>query len=695
MVAVIATLSAHANPNIAGPGPAIMGGGGNITGLRGGGVVDANRFNNLSMPQRTMALEQAVCARFDECARHIDMEALAAGRVQARERPGGADMPRCTEVLVNCFAQSGVSYRNCDAMLRRCVLPRCSAGCPDANLVLSIIEGCMSGLQPVMALGCRQFPALPGALAAEIANMGLAAQQRAAAEAQAAAAAQATNNAQADAMQQQMMAMQQQMAAQQAAAAQQQQALIQEMTAAQQQAQAAAVQVATMPVDARRAELLAREQASGQIMSEIQRMEGALAALKKSMTTVFDYAKCDYRGENCGEVRRIAAFREKTNRFFHPFDEAIDRIMDVVDMGMALGADMNNIYMLLEGACSRWGLYMAMDSCPSGQTVTAHGLCMTQPDKTNIHGRITNRLIRPINSGEEVFAEFAIPASEKNGLQRRNDNMVVGCMSESATSRGMFGRRRARADAIDIEPLRHALSLVDRNNACHCAGKEEDSRNICIGGIDIETGRCVRNNINVRFAMCPVHANNRTEADEGMKNVGICFSQGTEPDKELIVRRASAITGEMFRQYNQLEIIAKQIRTMTHAAVLTAASEQAGASAGGSAVNAHTICNEADQLDNLNCLVRETGNLLAQVSSAARPERAMIDMCNALVNRQPSSIAIKVPTTICGASGRTMTEGLVNLQDGFRNAAETLRNNRAIAGAGGMTGFDRPQQPAQ
>ncbi|MDR0449631.1 MAG: hypothetical protein LBG89_04220, partial [Rickettsiales bacterium] len=326
--------SAYAASNIPGPGPTMIGQGGNLTSYKGG-YVAANQYNNLINPNRTAAVEAAQCARFDECAKNIDKAALAEGRVIAKEMNGAA-MPKCTETLQACFMQAGVSYNNCQALLRRCAVPKCAKGCAEQELVLNIVAGCQSSLQPAMALGCQQYATLSNALAAEIVSMGVAAQKKAAAEASAQAAAAAQSNSQAEAMQQQMAMMQQQMAAQAAESAAQQQRMMDEMMAAQRAAE----------VPDNRKEILARDQASGQIMSEIDRMNGALDALKKSMTTAFDYAGCDYKGENCGEVRRVAAFREKANKYFDPFEEVVARVEDVVFMGEALGADLSNVYLL-------------------------------------------------------------------------------------------------------------------------------------------------------------------------------------------------------------------------------------------------------------------------------------------------------------------------------------------------------------
>ncbi|MDR0319317.1 MAG: hypothetical protein LBH81_01085 [Rickettsiales bacterium] len=607
--------SAMAAP-IAGPGPAIAGGGGNLTSLKGSGIVNANAYNNQAMPQRTA---------------HVEMAEAAAG--------------------------AEINYRNCESMLKRCVVPKCSAGCTDNAMTTSIIKGCLSAMSP----GCEKFDELPSALAAEIVSMGVAAQQKAASEAASAAAAQAQAQASADtaAMQQQMAQMQQQMAEQQAQAAAAQQKMMEDMMAAQQaQAQQAAAMPAAAPV---MAEVLARDQASGQIMSEIDRMNGALASLKKIMETTFDYAGCDYRGENCQQVRRVAAFREKANKFFQPFDEVIDRIYDVISMGQALGADVNNVYMLLESSCERWGLYTNTNFKPNTTNVPKQG-----------------DLIRILNSGEEVLNEFS------QG-QQRSDGLMVACASKSATSNvGMIARRRANATAIDTEPLRQALAAMDRREMN--ASKSMVWVHPCCGSSTVKTvckekwGDTDKNNpgdgsckeVNPEFTICPVHALNGPMCSSGVQTLSL-----TAPDAELLARRASNITREMFQQFNRLDIIAKQIRTIVQQAVLNHQNQQAAEAAnpGANAIDSALCMSAGGTLEVLKCLGNEVAQLISEVQSASTVSnfRKRCDNLYARVKNETSLYAKNQNKNIkqCGTDKASMQESLYS----FRNALTEASNS--------------------
>lgn len=598
--AVLSGLCLVVAANAAQPGAGV--GLGNQTALSGGAVLNPNYYNQIIQGQRTAALAGMVCDRFEECSRYIDRAALATGVVRAMD--GGQEMVRCTTAINNCFVESGVNYRNCESLIKRCAQPRCSnGGCADVAVAGGIVNGCIQGLQPAMALGCQQFPALVNAIGAELVASSAATQQQAAAAAQQAAAAQAAqqNDAQVQAMQQQMLQMQQEMAAAQAASA-----------AQVQEALAAATAAAQAPAPVAQPEVLHRETAAGQIVSELDKVTAALAVVQKAMTTLFDYAGCDYRGENCGEIRRIAAFREKANQFFQPFDDAIDSIFNAVSYAEALGVDMSNVYMFMEGSCNQWGLYRDCGTQAARSTYYSPQKCK--------NGNLDEGPIRLLGSGEQVYMEFSMGT-------KRDDGLFVACASQNAVRQGAFARRRASAAEIDPEPLRIALSVVDNRNStlnlcCSSAGSNGPifPRNTDIDNMVLEKA-------NTNYLLCPIHQNNRNESSS--TNSGVCSSY--IPDKELITRRATNITKEMNSQYTKLETIANQIKTMTQKATLThdqQVAEEAGGGASSISSAASMCISSMDTYDMILCMLGEANGLIQNASGTISAD--MLAKCKVL-----------------------------------------------------------------
>jgi hypothetical protein len=724
ILAPFAVFGAPSSSTLSGPQPAIMGGGGNLTGIKGGQVIDQNAYNNIIRGDRSAAVAAAQCDKFDECANYIDKSALAQGRIIAMD-PSGGEIARCFATLKNCFAEAGVSNSTCRAALLRCAQPKCSSAvCGDAGSAEGVVRMCFDALgSPAMSLGCQQFGNLPGLVALDLLKANETKQQKVASEqakASAAAAAAANNSAQAEAMQQQMMQMQQQMAQQQAEAAAAQQQMMQQMVEAQQQsAQASRGSSGNV------SEVLSRDQASGALMSEIERMEGALAVLNKTLNTITEYAGCDYKGENCGsrkELKRIAKFKELSDQFFQPFDEVGDRIMDVIDTGFALGADLNNVYMLLESACSRWGLYRAEKTCSSsvGGHNGAGGLCYEKQANTagspkGNRGRILNQLIKPLNGTDEIMAEFAAPSAPGGGM--RADGFVVGCMSDSATSAGFFGRRKANAGAIDIEPLRQALAEVDRKENIGTTGSNlqwitpgcvgslgkisakggstTGANRICLNKTDDE-GMCTAGTnavFNIDFILSSVH---------GLNSSGSCLLSGggislQQVDKDLIHRRASNITKEMYSQYNKLNIIAKQVKTMVQQSVLNHQKEEAEGIASPNGQNsaqqrraeAALLCLQGNTEEVYNCLIGEIGSLIANISPMARADQDSIEKCKALIGKANATLGggkdanSNVKESDCNNVVSNMLNKMTTLQSTIRGALEKVVNESNRAKAGG------------
>jgi hypothetical protein len=615
----------------------VMGGGSNLTTLSGGGIVNQNAYNNAVMAQRTAAQEQAVCSRFEECSKYIDKAQLATGKVIAMD--GGKEMSKCTEAITSCFDQSGVNAKNCESMVDRCVSPKCKAGCTDQALTSSIYDGCAAQLSPVMVLGCQQFPTVKGLVVAKYVSAGAAAAAAQKAQADAAAAqaqaAAANNDAQMQQMTQQMQQMQQQMQQQQAEAAAQTQKAIADLAAAQ-AAAASAAAVAPAPTNnspaptvqtVAKEEIMARSNVSGQILSSLDRIDSNLQQVKKVMQTVFDYAGCDYRGENCGEIRRITAFKDKVNKYFQPFEDTVDVMYDSIGDAQALGIDMTNVYMLLEGACSRWGYYQ----CPEKVDSTTKQ-CPVLGTDTNV---IWGNPVSVMSNNSEALQ------SMMDG--QNNMNLVLRCASQMGKLAGGSGMLARRAKAgngteLDIEPLRYALSLetFKGSNTYVKPGCNADVTNnsVCVDGVD-DSGICADTTkggykgVNPKFILDKIHMNNSSSKGSCSESKDTdCSNAITEtmcsetPDKELISRRASNITKEMQKQYGYLEGLAKQIRTMIQKQAMDTdkqANEEA-ASNSATTKDYSSLCSDqiiAGVAETANCLISEVQSLISTIRGAS------------------------------------------------------------------------------
>ena len=227
-------------------------------------------------------------------------------------------------------------FGNCNAVILRCAQPKCSnGGCTDLNVTFSIVNGCVQS-----NAACKQYgDELTQYIAAQLVAQSTAKANAAANDAQnAAATAAAQQSAQQLAqMQQQMQQMQSQMAAQNAQTVAQLQSALEEqreLTAnALAEASAARAAATAQPVQAATntsalndsqiaaaqsgvsADVLAREQISGQILSAVENAETQLKTLKATMVDAFDYAGCDSRGNNCTGPKRVKIFKQKQRHF--------------------------------------------------------------------------------------------------------------------------------------------------------------------------------------------------------------------------------------------------------------------------------------------------------------------------------------------------------------------------------------------
>lgn len=281
-------------------------------------------------------------------------------------------------------------FGNCNALIMRCAQPKCSnGGCTDMSVTGAIVSGCVQSNASCKQYGGELVEYISAQLIASSTAKANAATNAANAASAAAANAAAQQNAQQmAAMQQQMQQMQMEMAQQNA------QTVAQLQNALNEQKQMTADAIAsvnaarqdtntyqpTQPVETSRdltdsqivaaqngvsADVLAREQISGKILSSIENAETQLKTLKATMNNVFEYAGCDSRGNNCSGPKRVKIFKQKAEGFFDPYENVLDEMYDALVLAQSVGVDITDIYMMLNGSCNVWGKYL----CNLGETV--------------------------------------------------------------------------------------------------------------------------------------------------------------------------------------------------------------------------------------------------------------------------------------------------------------------------------------
>ena len=412
-------------------------------------------------------------------------------------------------------------FGNCNAIVLRCAQPKCAnGGCVDVGVTSAIVNGCVQSND-----ACKQY----GADLVQYISAQLVAQSTAKANAanNAAAQAAAAQSAQQMAtMQQQMQQMQASMAAQNAETVAQLQSALEEqkqltanaiaeataarattttndvigdgttdntLTPAQQAAAGAlttAQQIAAQSGVS--ADILAREQISGQIMSSIENSQTQLKKLKETMKDTFTYAGCDDRGNNCTGPKRVKTFKQKAMDFFDPYENVLDELYDALITAQAVGVDITDIYMMLNDSCNVWAQYLCSTTervvqqqrykrdasgalvpdgvesvytkswpqytgtnCPNGKSV---------PSGTTRGGApcVMNQVIPPEDDPSCTLQKTLTSNDEvqRNWLwEEQGDfggNIRVGCAS-SALEQSRFFRNRKKGASIDIETLQRII----------------------------------------------------------------------------------------------------------------------------------------------------------------------------------------------------------------------------------------------
>lgn len=434
----------------------------------------------------------------------------AGSNLTAFNGASGAMNNNTWNTMMNTRGQTNTSapradFGNCNALILRCAQPKCaSGGCTTMEIAAPIVSGCVQSNAT-----CKQY----GDELVEYISAQLVASSTARANAQAAAAqtaaAQATaqqTNEQLEMMQAQMQEMQASMERQNAetanalrdALAQQQKAADNIAASTVSPAESSAPTTTditnnddtdTSAIDdglttAQRigaksglsADLLARDQITGQIMSKIENAQTQLKALKAAMNDTFEYAGCDSSGNNCAGPKRVKTFKQRAMNFFEPYNAVLDELYDALIMAQSVGVDITDIYMMLNGTCNAWAKYLCTDgqvmhytplNCKDGISVSEPEVVVTNKGnyvnwgvrggaKCKV-GQVVPmsdggcQLIQMLTSNDEVQYNWLYPDEGFENAQVR-----VGCASEALESSALFRNRKKQA-SIDIETLQRII----------------------------------------------------------------------------------------------------------------------------------------------------------------------------------------------------------------------------------------------
>lgn len=412
--------------------------------------------------------------------------------------------PRSNSALTGGGTTPTADFGNCNALILRCAQPKCAnGGCSTMDIARPIVTGCVQSNETCSKYGTD----LIEFISAQLVSDANAAAQAAQANAQIAAANAAAqqSNQQMQQMQQQMQQMQQQMQQQsadtaaqiQAALAQQQAATEQaianatsantaalnSVTAQMQQsvAQSAASTTATTATTGEltaaqqvaaqsgvSADVLAREQIAGQILSQIENAEDALDSAYAAFKAASDYAGCDSTGSNCTGPKRVATFKHKAMDFFDPYNDVLSDLYDALILAQSAGLDITDIYMMLNGTCNVWGQYLCAEgqvmhytsaNCINGKSVpdrysgggTVFGGADCKPGQVVPMSDGGCQLIKMLTSEDEVQRNWLYPETGTDGVQVR-----VGCASEALDNSALFRNLKRKSD-IDIDVLQRMI----------------------------------------------------------------------------------------------------------------------------------------------------------------------------------------------------------------------------------------------
>ena len=394
--------------------------------------------------------------------------------------------------LTNSRAQANATapkadFGNCNSLIMRCAQPKCT-GCTTIDVARPIVAGCVNSNNTCKQHGNDLIDYIAAQLVAtanQKAQQAELAAQTAAAQAAAAQAA-SQNNAQIQQMQQQMANMQQMMQQQSAQQMAQMQSALNEQKAmvAAAQAEAAAAKKESAAVTSsveltqseqaraasgnENAELMARERIQGQILSEIESAEDAMKNLKSTMQSIFTYAGCDSRGNNCRGPKRVSVFKDKAMQFFEPFDNVADAMYDALEKALAVGVDVSDVIMMLSGACNQWAKYMCAPTNDEG----VHKPETYEDGKSCIGGR--SKKFGYVKGGQECTHGMIVPPQDDTrctftsyidgteelhrewlDVQQDDQKLIrVGCPTLALEGISILGRSRSKKQsALDLDAL--------------------------------------------------------------------------------------------------------------------------------------------------------------------------------------------------------------------------------------------------
>lgn len=381
---------------------------------------------------------------------------------------------------------------NCNSLILRCARSKC-AGCTTMDLWRPIVSACVSSNAACKKHGDALIESLSAQLVGDVTSKLKQQEIAANAAAQQAAAQQAAaaNNAQMQQMQEQMQQMQQQNAALMQQTQNLQASLEQQSAAAAQDradlaAATAAATAAQTPDNGLTAsenaaldrgvsdEILMRNTISGEIMSKIEDAERALTTLRNAMSDTFSYAGCDTRGNNCSGPKRVKRFKEKANAFIQPYDAVIDATYEALEMAMAVGVDVQDVLMMLNGACNRWGRFICSygssgnlgaynkNECVNGKSVKG-GRTGPNNEEANTHIKgnvpcVAGGTIPPEDDNRCVLSGFLedgatimreIEDAEDTSSSTQTER--IGCASSALDSLALFGRKNSARTGAALE----------------------------------------------------------------------------------------------------------------------------------------------------------------------------------------------------------------------------------------------------
>ncbi len=216
------------------------------------------------------------------------------------------------------------------------------------------------------------------------------------------------------------------------------------------------------------ADVLAREQISGQIMTKLDNAAVSLKEVRAAMENAFQYAGCDNRGNNCTGPKRAKTFKQKALNFFDPYENVLDELYDALIMAQSVGVDITDIYMMLNGTCNAWAKYLCSDgqvmhytntNCQDGRSVATGNIrggarCAVGQVVPMSDGGC--QLIQMLTSDDEVQQNWLYPEQNVDSNGDVRSEVRVGCASEALDNSMLFRGRKKQA-TIDIETLQRII----------------------------------------------------------------------------------------------------------------------------------------------------------------------------------------------------------------------------------------------